>query len=168
MGHDYRGFQDKISGDVGTASLAAGSMEKTGKSTKVRIRNSDLESLVPSGSAVEFIPMAAHRLKFGDIIFVRAGKEMVIRRFLAFAITKNGSMAQVVKMGPPTIEVYPDTALVGRINKVEAGGQVYDPLKKESLTQRFANGWSCFGTSSPFTRLMRNLKAFGQMMKKKK
>lgn len=168
MASDYRGFQDKIGADMATASAAAAGMEgnKAAKGTKVRIRNSDMESLIPAGSSVEFMPTACHKLKFGDIVFVRQDKEFVLRRFVGFQIGKKGAMIAVAKPNPAKMEQYPDTSLVGRVVSVESRGQHYDPLKKESLGTRWRNEWTCFGTSSPFTRLARGLKIFGKMMKK--
>ncbi|MFN8609229.1 MAG: hypothetical protein U0931_16955 [Vulcanimicrobiota bacterium] len=167
MGHDYRGFQDKIGADMASASASAMGMEKGGKGTKVRIRASDLESLIPSGSMVEFSPVAAHKLKFGDVVFVRAGKEMVLRRFIGFQIGKQGSVVAVARANPAKRETYPDTALVGRVGIVESKGVTFDPLKKESQLVRWKNEWTFFGTSSMFARISQNLRIFGKMMKKK-
>ena len=106
MAHDYRGFQDKIGADMATASATAAGMEKKGgKATKVRIRQSDLEPLIPSGAMIEYIPVAAHKIKFGDVVFVRAGKELVLRRFIGFQIGKNGSMICVARANPAKQEV---------------------------------------------------------------
>ncbi|MBS2034158.1 hypothetical protein JST97_04175 [bacterium] len=167
MGHDYRGFQDKIGADMASASASAMGMEKGGKGTKVRIRQSDLEHLIPSGSMIDFSPVAAHRLKFGDVVFVRAGKEMVLRRFIGFQIGKTGSVVAVARANPAKREVYPDTAVVGKVNSVESKGVSFDPLKKESQLARWKNELTFFGTSSLFARIGQNLKVFGKMMKKK-
>lgn len=168
MGNDYRGFQDKISGDLGQASMAAHGMDKDKKkASKVRLRKSDIENLVPSGSLVEFMPLACHKMKFGDIVMVRQGNEFVLRRFVSFQIGKAGPTVVVAKVTPPALEKYSDTSIVGKIGKVEAQGKVYDPHQKESFSARFGNRWSCFGTSSPFQRLGRTLKVFGKMMTRK-
>ncbi len=168
MAHDYRGFQDKIGADMASASATAAGMDKKGgKSTRVRIRQSDLEPLIPAGAMIEYIPVAAHKMKFGDVVFVRAGKEMVLRRFIGFQIGKNGSMICVARANPAKQEVYADTTLVGKVLSVESKGVSYDPLKKEPLLVRWKNEWTFFGTSSMFARIGRNLKNFGKMMKKK-
>lgn len=168
MANDYRGFQDKISGDLGQASMAAHGMDKDfKKASKVRIRNSDIEGLVPSGSLVEFMPMACHRMKFGDILFIRQNKEFVLRRFVSFQVNKSGPSVIVARVSPPALEKYSDTSVVGKISKVDSKGTVYDPHKKEPILARLGNHWSCFGTSSPFQRLGQNLKIFGKMMVKK-
>lgn len=167
MGHDYRGFQDKIGADMASASATAMGMEKGGKGSKVRIRQSDLEPLIASGSMIDFAPVAAHRLKFGDIVFVRAGNELVLRRFIGFQIGKSGSVVAVARANPARQEVYPDTAIVGKVNSVETKGVSFDPLKKESQLERWKNELTFFGTSSLFSRISRNLKNFGRMMKKK-
>jgi hypothetical protein len=168
MSSDYRGFQDKISSDMASASASAASMEGHSgtKGTKVRLRHSDMEPLIPAGSAVEFMPAACHKLKFGDIVFVRHEKEFVLRRFVGFQVGKKGAVIAVARPNPPALEQYPDLALVGRVCSVEVRGQRYDPHKKESLGTRFRNNWTCFGTSTPLKRLAHTLKIFGKMMKK--
>ena len=167
MSHDYRGFQDKIGADMATASASAAGMERTG-SSRVRLRNSDLETLVPSGASIEFQPTGCHKLKFGDIVLVRQNKEFVLRRFVSFHIGKGGgAIVSLAKARPPLVEQFQDTMLVGRVMNVEARGQRYDPHKKESLGTRWRNEWTCFGTSSPLARIARGLRTFGKMMKKK-
>lgn len=168
MAQDYRGFQDKMAGDLSQASMAAAGMEKVGKGSKVRIRTSDIEALVPSGSSVEFKPIACHKLKFGDILFVRLNKEFVLRRFVSFQIGRQGAVVAVARVLPPSLESYPDTAIVGRVMRVESKGVAFDPHKKEGLGQRIKNEWTCFGTSTPVHRVLRGFKTFGQMMAPKK
>lgn len=166
MAQDYRGFQDKIGADMASASASAAGMEKL-RGTKLRIRNSDLEKLIPSGSTVEYQPMPCHRLKFGDIIFVRAGKEFVLRRYIGFQVAKAGAVAAVARANPARLETYPDAAVVGKVLSVDAAGKHFDPHKKESQMQRWANEWTCFGTSTPLKRLAHKLKLFGRLMNKK-
>lgn len=166
MGHDYRGFQDKIGADMATASAAAAGMDRGAKGSKMRIRASDMESLVPSGSLIEFVPTTGHKLKFGDIVMVRSGTEFCLRRFVSFQIVKGGAMVSVARISPPKLETYPDTSLVGRVTKAESKGVSFDPLKKESQLVKWRNEWTFFGTSSMFSRIGQNLKIFGKMMKK--
>ena len=166
MAHDYRGFQDKMHSDMTAASATAASMDQRGKGSKVRIRTSDMEGLIPSGSSVEFIPIACHKLKFGDIVFVRNNKEFVLRRFVSFNLNKaGGAMVALARIKPPALEQYQDSLLVGRVTSVESQGKVFDPHKKESFGQRMSNEWTCFGTSSPLKRLVSGLRSFGKMMK---
>lgn len=166
---DYRGFQDKIGADMASASATAAGMDRGQKGSKLRIRASDLEELVPSGSQIEFVPSTCHKLKFGDVLLVRMGQEFVLRRFVGWHVTKaGGAMMQVARANPPKVESYPDTQLVGKIIKVEARGGSYDPVKKETMGKRWANEWTCFGTSSPWRRIANNLKIFGKMMGKTK
>lgn len=167
MSHDYRGFQDKIGADMATASAAAAGMDRGAKGSKLRIRHSDMEALVPSGALVEFVPTTGHKLKFGDIVLVRNGTEFQLRRFVSFQILKGGAAVSVARVAPPKLENYPDTALVGKVTRVEAKGASYDPLKRESQLVKWKNEWTFFGTSSMFQRFAQNLKFFGKMMKKK-
>ena len=167
MGHDYRGFQDKIGADMATASAAAAGMDRGAKGSKMRIRQSDIEALIPSGAMIEFIPTTGHKLKFGDIVMVRSGTEFNLRRFCSFQIVKGGATVSVARINPPKLESYSDTALVGKITKVEAKGSSYDPLTKESQMAKWRNEWTFFGTSSMFSRIGQNLKILGKMMKKK-
>jgi hypothetical protein len=165
--NDYRGFQDKMQGDLSQASVTAQGYgdAKYAKNSRVRIRQSDLETLIPSGSSVEFVPVACHKLKFGDIVFIRKDKEMSIRRFLAFEVVKRGTMVAVVRLSPPTVETYQDSAIVGKVVRVEAHGKTFDPLKMESLSDKLKNQWTCFGTSNPFQRMLNGARRFGKMMK---
>ncbi|MBX3166186.1 MAG: hypothetical protein KF760_02195 [Candidatus Eremiobacteraeota bacterium] len=167
MSHDYRGFQDKIGADMATASAAAAGMDRGAKGSKLRIRQSDLETLIPSGALVEFVPSTGHKLKFGDIVLIRNGSEFSLRRFVGFQIVKGGAKVSVARANPPKLEIYPDTSIVGKVTKVEAKGVSYDPLKKESQLVKWRNEWTFFGTSSMFSRIGHNLKIFGKMMKKK-
>lgn len=167
MSHDYRGFQDKIGADMATASAAAASVDRGGKGSKLRIRQSDMEALVPSGALVEFVPTTGHKLKFGDIVLVRTGNEFSLRRFVSFQILKSGANVSVARMSPPKLESYPDQSLVGKVTKVEAKGASYDPLKKEGQLAKWRNEWTFFGTSSMLKRFGQHLKFFGKMMKKK-
>jgi len=164
---DYRGFQDKIGADLASASASAASYEKT-RGSKVRIRHSDLEALIPAGSSVEFQPTTCTKLRFGDIIFVRQNKEFVLRRFVGFQLNNRGTATMsVARVQPAGLESYPDAALVGRVTQVESRGQHFDPHKKEGLMDRWRNEWTCFGTSTPIQRMVYHLKAFGRLMKKK-
>lgn len=168
MGSDYRGFQDKVMADVSQASMTAATMEKSGRgNSKVRIRASEMEPLIPNGSAIEYTATAGHKLKFGDIIFVRTGKDLSLRRFIAFEVGKGGARVVCVRVSPPTMEQHPDTSIVGKVVRVDAGGQSYDPYKKESLGQRWANEWTYFGTCTPLQRIQRSFRAFGKLMKKR-
>jgi hypothetical protein len=170
MAHDYRGFQDKMAGDLSQASVTAQGYgdNKVVKSTKVRIRQSDLETLVPTGATVEFLATPCHKLKFGDIIFVRKDKEFVLRRFLAFEMIKKGTMIAVARVAPPAVETYPDSAIIGRVMSVEVRGKSYDPHKVETLMDRFKNEWTCFGTSTPFKRMANGVRRMTRLLAPKK
>ena len=163
MAHDYRGFQDKVKGDLGAAAATAQS-----KNGKVRIRESDLPKLIPAGSSVEFAAVPLLRLKWGDIVFVSVNREFVLRRFVEFELRKKVTVVTVVRASPPGVEEYPDTAIVGKVMGVECKGQRYDPHSKESITTRWGNEWTCFGTSSPVQRIAKGLRKYGFIGKKKK
>ena len=167
MAQDYRGFQDKVYGDLNQASVTAQSYDKVGKTSKVRIRHSDLEHLIPHGASVEFVATPCHKLKYGDIVFVRKDKEFAIRRFLAFQFVKGGARVAVARASPVGVETHPDAAIVGKIIGVEVHRKHYDPHKKESLMQRFRNEWTAYGTSAPLQRIVRGVKSFGLLFKKK-
>lgn len=169
MAQDYRGFQDKLNSDLNQASVTAQTYgDKVGKTSKVRIRHSDFEELIPHGAAVEFIATPCHKLKYGDIIFVRKDKEFAVRRFLAFQMTKGGAKVAVARANPSGVELHADTSVVGKIVGVEAKGEHYDPHKRESLMQRFRNEWTAYGTSTPFQRMVRSFKSFSRLLSKKK
>jgi hypothetical protein len=164
MAHDYRGFQDKVKGDLGAAAATAQGQ----KSSKVRLRESDLPALIPQGASVEFAAVPFHRLKWGDIIFISVNREFVLRRFVEFEVRKKGTVVRVARATPPGIEEYPDTSIVGRVVVVEVKGQKFDPHTKESQMTRWGNEWTCFGTSTPMERIAKGLRKYGFLGKKKK
>lgn len=168
---DYRGFEDKLAGDLSKASLQAQTLDtskKTAHSQKMRIRDSDLPGLVPGGSVIEFLQLPFHKLKFGDIIFCRFDKELVLRRFIRIKMLQSGnSEMHVTTQGPNNmVQILPCAALVGRVLAVEAKGQTYDPRKLEGGLQGFMNWMTEYGTSTPLDRLLSHWTFFKGMMKK--
>lgn len=149
MGSDYRGFQDKMMGDISQASAVAQSQNRSGKGgTRLRLRASDLEALIPSGSTIEYSALPPHRMRFGDIVLTRQGAEVHLRRFAGFSIVKGGAYVQLVSPQQKLVERLPDTSVVGKVTGVEVAGKMVNPLKKESWSHAIANRLTCFGTSS--------------------
>ena len=166
---DYEKFNTKVTGDVSQASFHAQSLDNRSVRTKVRIRESCIESLIPSHSAVEIEQLTFHNLKFGDIVLVRDKKEFVIRRFIRFEVRGVDLIViHVVNQHWKIAEEFRDSAIQGRIRMVESKGVVFNPYKKESFGARLRNRLTYFGTSSPWQRLMSSANIVGSMLKRPK
>lgn len=168
---DYKGFEDKVAGDLSKASLQAQSLgggKKSANTQKMRIRDSDMPKTVPPGSTIEFEQITFHKLKFGDIVFCRFDKELCIRRFIRIKMMKSGNAEMhVTREGPDNmVQILPGAALVGRITTVEFKGQMFDPRKLEGGLAAFQNYLTEYGTTTPLERIMRNWHFFKSMMKK--
>jgi len=169
---DYRGFEDKVAGDLSKASLQAQALDgakRSGNVQKMRIRDSDLPELVPAGSTIEFEQIPFHKLKFGDVIYCRFERELVLRRFIRLRMQKGGQgELHVTKQAAVNmVQILPTAALVGRVFSVESKGQTYDPRKLETGMKAFTNYITEFGTSTPLDRLLGHWQFFLRVMRKK-
>lgn len=168
---EYRGFKDKVHSDVGQASLAAQGMEGNRpavlNSTKVRIKHSDVERVVPSGCSIEVQPFGFHKLKFGDIILCRIDKDMQLRRFIKIQMQKNQTFLCVTRQGRLAMqELIKETTLVGRVMGYEHRGEHVDPYKLEKGMEAFKNWVTEFGTSTPVERIAAFFSFFKANVKK--
>ena len=172
MSKDYRGFEDKIGGDLSKASLQAQTLEQTGSkkssTQKLRVRGSDLPALIPAGSVIEFEAVPVSKLKFGDIVFCRFDKELCLRRFIRIRYLKNrDAELHVTQQGPNNmVQILPCGALVGRVISAESRGNHYNPRKLESAMTSLTNRITEFGTTSVGDRVLGYLQFFKSMMKK--
>ena len=152
MANDYSTFQASVARDLNTASIAAQAFS-SGKTKKLRITHSDLKALVPPGSEIELQPTVFTKLKAGDVIYVRAGKDLMLRRFIKLKITAEDSYLAVTHDGQRKAQVLPKSALVGKVVQVHHNGKAFDP-SKESALKSFVNSLTEFGTHIPFSGLL--------------
>ena len=111
---------------------------------------SDLPGLVPSQSLLKVRSVKFVELKRGDIICVRVGSNFRIRRFVKSKITRTTTLLLTVKEGEDQKDPIPLNALLGKVDSVEVGGRVFDPLKEESFLQSLWGKLSEYGTHRPF------------------
>ena len=167
---DYEAFNAKMMGDVNQASFSAQGLEKGVAHTKVRIRESCIEELIPSNSAIEIEQVPFHKLRFGDFVLVRDGKEFVIRRFVRFEVRSVEEIViHVVNQKWKIAEEFRDGQINGRILKVDArGGSSFDPKGKEGAMKRINNRLTHFGTSSPWQRFTSTMGMVGNLLLRRK
>ena len=162
---DYEKFNKSATGDISQAAFQALALDDKTARSKVRIKESCIPSLIPNNALLEIEKVAFHNLKFGDFVFVRDNKDFVVRRFLSFEVRGPSEIVvHVVNQKSKKAEQFRETAINGRIYRVEADRKVYDPVKKENVFVRFMNRLTHFGTSRPTDRLNRFGDLMGSMM----
>ena len=76
LSKDYRDLQSQIAGDL-TAAATSASLAGGSKNRKVRIIDSELPSVIPTGSRVSLESVAFEKLSMGDIICVNMGLSLI-------------------------------------------------------------------------------------------
>lgn len=163
MGYDYRGFQDSVAGELNRASMAAQGMQ-VGNQRKVRIKDSDL-ARIPPGASVELETVPFHRLRCGDVVMVRNGSEVQLRRFLKLGMT--GSRTFLVTTHDKAnegVETLKTGALVGRIVSAEYRGHTYNPGEEGAL-QALLNRLTDYGTTNPFRKMARGVATLAKVLR---
>ena len=148
LSKDYRDLQSQIAGDL-TAAATSASLAGGSKNRKVRIIDSELPSVIPTGSRVSLESVAFEKLSMGDIICVNMGKSPQVRRFLKLKLTKSNTLLLTALEGSSKPEALPTTTLVGRVVQVEANGKTWNP-RSENLLTRFWHKLTEYGTHKPF------------------
>lgn len=130
--------------------VATASIGDTGKTRKVHLLESDLPSLVPSQSLLKVRSVKFNDLKMGDIVCVRVGNKITVRRFVKTKITRSHTLLLTAEEGADKKEALPQNCLLGKVDKVSFGGQTFDPASKENFLQKFWGKLSEYGTHKPF------------------
>lgn len=164
MSKDYRGFSDQLAGDLAKASMAAHSFVGS-KTQKLRLTTSDMAA-VPAGAFIYVEPATFHKLRAGDIIYVRSGKDLVLRRFLRLEIDGVSTNLVVTAGGAPQ-ETIASNAIMGKVVRAEYQGQEYDP-GKEGLFAAVANRLTDYGSVSPAQKVGRSVSGLVSIFRKKK
>jgi hypothetical protein len=168
-GHDYDKFNQKVAQDVNRANFAAQSLDKKHTTTKVKIRTSSMEEVIPSGSTIELEIVPFHMLKFGDIILVRSGNDILLRRFLKYSIrAKHDIVLYTSDQVSPYVQDYSEKALNGKVISADSKGVPVNPYKKDRGLNAIRNRWTQYGTSTPIERLLANLKFLAGIMRPQK
>lgn len=129
--------------------VAATSMG-AGSSRKVRLPESDVPSLVPSGSTLEVSSVKFCDLKMGDLICVQVGGSFNIRRFVKVKMTKKDTYLLTAREGFDKKEALPRNSLMGRVDSATHRGQKIDPNSQENFLTKFWGKLSEYGTHKPF------------------
>jgi len=132
------------------AAAAVASVAGSNRARKIRLLDSDLPSLVPEGSTLEVAPAKFTDLKMGDIICVQMGHRLALRRFVKSKIAKKDTYLLTAREGFSKKEALPRTSLLGKVNKVTAGSESFDPGKAEGFLQQFWGKLTEYGTHKPF------------------
>lgn len=148
VGKDYSSLKNRIAGDV-SAAAATASLASGGKNKKLRVRESDLPSVIPNGATVtvESVPFA--KLNMGDIICVNLNKQTRLRRFIKLKMTSDDVLLLTGYEGRKTKDPLVKTSLIGRVVEVETESGRRDPCK-ENVVQQFWNKLTEYGTHKPF------------------
>lgn len=65
-------------------------------------------------------------------------------------ITRENTLLLSAKEGSEQKDPIPQNALLGRVEEVEAGGAVFEPLKREGLFKSLMGRLTEYGTHRPF------------------
>lgn len=146
------GIQDRkpsLSQELRTA-VTASSMGMVGTKKRIRLLESDVPSLAPSGSALEVEVVKFSNLRMGDLICVQIGRSIRVRRFVKAKMTQKDTYLLTAHEYQDKKEALPRTCLMGRVRSVNHRGQTYDPAKQESFLTKLRGKLTEYGTHRPF------------------
>lgn len=149
MSKDYSALQNEIAGDVSAAATSVSLSSGVG-SKRLRLSKSDLIALIPDGAVIEVQAVNFTKLQMGDVICVSAGRETVVRRYVKLKMTKQGEYLLCAYDGFGKKEALPKSSLIGKVVSVQAGGENYDPRKKEGPLAAFWGKLTEYGTHKAF------------------
>jgi hypothetical protein len=141
--------QPSVSQELRIAATAA-SMSDLGSTRQVRLNESELPSLIPSGAILNVKAVKFSELKMGDLICVRVGSTLVVRRFVKTKMTRSNTFLLTAKEGFDKKEAIARTSLIGKVEKVCCGGTSYDPAQREGILTQFWGKLTEYGTHKPF------------------
>lgn len=139
----------RVSQELRVASAAFSALGGA-KNQKLPIQESDLPSLIPSGSRAKVSTVKFSDLKMGDVICVRIGSTLAVRRFVKTKIAKNDTYLLTAREGFDKKEALLRSALIGRVDSVEFGGQTIDPGVQENSLKKFWGMLTEYGTHKVF------------------
>ena len=139
----------RVSQELRVASAAFSALGGA-KSQRVRMQESDVPSLVPSGASLKVSTVRFQDLKMGDLICVRIGSRLAVRRFVKTKIAKSDTYLLTAREGFGKKEALLRSSLIGRIDGVEFQGLKYDPSKQENVLKKFWGMLTEYGTHKAF------------------
>lgn len=148
-GKDYTSLQSELAGDLASAAASV-SMSTSGGKRQIKLKESALPNLVPSNSVLQVQATKFTDLKMGDVICVSIGREMNVRRFVKLKMTAKDTLLLTAYEGFDKKEALPKGALLGLVVAVNAGGETFDPRKKENPFSKFWGKLTEYGTHKPF------------------
>jgi hypothetical protein len=138
-----------LAGEVSAAAKVA-SMVTAGKTRKFRLGESDIPSLIPSGAAVTVQSVKLSDLKMGDMICVRVGTTIAVRRFVKIKVTTSHILLLTAHENADKKEPLAKSNLLGRVESVTSAGNTFSPLKREGTFRKLWGMLTEFGTHKPF------------------
>lgn len=142
-------FPTNLAEELSAAATAA-SMTSSGTTRHIQLADSELPSLVPSGSLLKVRATKFSVLNMGDLICVRVNGAFAVRRFVKTKFTNSDTYILVAHEGNTEKEVLPRNCLLGKIEAINAGGKTYNPLASEGPIKRFWGKLTEYGTHKPF------------------
>lgn len=140
---------DTLSHELSTA-LTDASLTGSGSTRHLRLENSDLPSLIPAQALLKVKDTKFDALKMGELICVRLGGAVAIRRFVRTKMTTSQTLLLTAREGFGKKEALPKGCLLGRVESINTGNESFDPLKGEGLLVRFWGMLTEYGTHKPF------------------
>ena len=153
MSNDYATFRNSMMQDLNSAAISARAQQGRSRQ-KLRLADSDLPTLIPSGADIVVQPSVFTKLKTGELIYVRTRQGLKVRRFIKLKSTAKDSYLTVTHEGSSKKELLPKGALIGKVLSVEHEGKKYNP-GSEGLLARFRNLLTEYGTHVPFSGWVR-------------
>ncbi len=138
-----------ISSELRLAATTA-SMTDFGTSRNIMLVTSDLEKLIPSGSLLSVRSIKFSSLKMGDIICVREGSSIAVRRFVKTKMTPSETYLLTAKQDFDKKEPVRRDRLLGRVDTFQHSGQTIDPHRVEGPLKRFWGKLTEYGTHKAF------------------
>lgn len=120
---------------------------------KTRVPDDECAPLIPRGAMIHFKSIEAARLKPGNVVFVRRGDNLFIRRFIRMQVTKTMLLVHIARLDGTPEKPITQKNLLGHILKVETKAGSFDPGRTT-----LKDFWTDFGTCSPMTKMLRLLK----------
>lgn len=148
MSQDYTSFRNSMIEEVNSATVAARAIGQK-KEQKLRLGESDLPNLIPTGCEIIIKPTVFTKLRGGEVIYVRTGNGMAVRRFISLKRTASDSYLKVTREGLQKAELLPKSALIGRVDRVRHRGHCYE-IGRDSFMTRLKNRLTEYGTHVPF------------------
>lgn len=120
--------------------VSAAALTKSGASRQLPLGRSDLPSIISNDTLIKVKAVKFSDLKMGDIVCVRQGGQIAVRRFVKLKMTNQDTYLLVAREGCDQKETLSRAALVGKV----------DETRPEGLLTKFWGRLTEYGTHKPF------------------